>query len=175
MDVAIDVRRRDVLGQDVMVNEVLRSFRTIFEHCAHRRIGIDVRILALDVGVLSTLESQLIVDVHEVALGVADLRMLRAIEDVRFRRRGEVVLDEDLFHSILNELDGRRFLPFDAVDDALRELFKLMLRKCLVDGLKIRLADGVGDLLGIKRHDLPRTLLDVLDGHWQLSFLYILW
>ena len=163
MDVAVDVRRRDVLGQDMMVDEVFRSFRTIFEHCAHRRIGVDVRILALDVGVLGTLEGQLIVDVHEVALGVTDLRMFRAIEDVRFRRRGEIVLDEDLFHSILNELDGRRFLPFDAVDDALRELFKLMLRKCLVDGLKIRLADGVGDLLGIKRHDLPRTLLDVLD------------
>ena len=165
MDVAVDVRRCDIFGQDVMIDEVLRPFRTIFKHRSHRRIGVDICILSLDVGVLGALEGQLVVDVHKIALSVANLRMFRAIEDVRLRRRGEVVLDEHLFHSILNEFNSRRLLPLNAVNDALRELFELLLGKRLVDRLKICLADGVGDLLGIKGHDLPRTFLNIFDGH----------
>ena len=165
VDVAVDVRRRDVLGQDMVIDEVFRAFRAVFEHRAHRRVGIDVRILALDVGILGALEGQLVVDVHEVAFGLADLRVFRAVEDVRLRRRSEVVLDEHLFHGVLDELDGGSLLFLDAVDDALRELFELMLGKCLVDGFEVRLADGVGDLLGIERHDLTRAFLNVLDCH----------
>ena len=56
VNVAVDVRRGNVFGQHIVVDEILRAFRTIFEHGSHGGIRINIRILALDVHIARVLE-----------------------------------------------------------------------------------------------------------------------
>ena len=102
MDIAVHMRHSDVLGQNVAGDEILGAFRAVFEHRAHRRIGVDIGIFALDIGIFGAGKSQFIVNIHQIDSGLAQLRMLSAVEDIRLGRAGEIAGNQCLFHDILN-------------------------------------------------------------------------
>ena len=73
MDVAVDVGGGNVLGQDIVVDEIFGPLRPILEHGAHGGVGVDVGVFPLNVGVLGVGKGQLLVNVHQVRLALADL------------------------------------------------------------------------------------------------------
>ena len=102
MDIAVAVRGRSVLGQDVIVREVLGPLGTVFEHGAHSRIAVDIGVLPLDVLLTGRGIGQGLVDLHEVGLGIAQLGMLGPVQDIGLGRTRVVVADERLLHHVLD-------------------------------------------------------------------------
>lgn len=79
--------RAGVLGiEHIQVIELFGALRTIFEHRAHGRVAIDVRIFALDIGLRRILECDILQNVHQARLGLARTAALCAVEDIRLGR-----------------------------------------------------------------------------------------
>ena len=162
MDIAVDVRGRDILRQDVVVDEIFASLGAILEHRSHRRIGVDVRVLPFDVRVLCVPEGQLLVNIHQRALRFADLGMLGAIQDIGLRRAGKAVSDQLLLHTILYLLHGGhvsaphmlRHLPG-------QDFFHLRGHGFLPHSL-ICFMDGAADLVRVKLDNHAVALFDLI-------------
>ena len=106
VDIPVDVGLGDVLGQDVVVHIVLGPLGAVLEHGAHGGVAVDVGVLPLDVRVLGVGIGQLVVDVHQVGLRLADLGVLRPVEDVGLGGLLIVVPDEHGLHDVLDLLHG---------------------------------------------------------------------
>ena len=87
--------------EHVHVVELLRTFRTILEHGAHRGIAVDIGILSLDVGIRRILERDVLQNAHEPSLRLAGTAALRTVEDVCLRRSGIALANQHALHSIL--------------------------------------------------------------------------
>ena len=116
VDVALAVGARVLRPQDIHVVELLGALRAVLEHRAHRGIAVDVRVLALDVGIRRVLEGDVLQDVHEAGLRLPGAAALGAVEDVGLRRAGVALLDEHLLHPVLHALHCRHVDALVAVD-----------------------------------------------------------
>ena len=107
-------------------------------------------------------------DAHEISLGLADLCMLGAIQDIGLGCTGKIAVDEYLFHRVLNEFHGRGVLLGNLFHHLSGQLFETVCGEGFVNGLQIRLANGIGDFLCVKGDKIARTLSDVL----HVTFFY---
>ncbi len=105
MDVALAVRLGELGVEDIHLVEFLRALGAVLEHGAHRGIAVDVGVLTFDVVILRGLEGQILIDLHQLGVHLADSGTLRAIEDELLRGSGVTVLDQDLLNRILYMLD----------------------------------------------------------------------
>ena len=102
VDVAVEVSLAVLGVEDVHMIELLSALGTVFEHCSHSGVAVDVGVLALDVVVLGSLEGEILVNLHQLRVHIADSRAVCAVEDVLLGGSGVSVFDKDLFYSILN-------------------------------------------------------------------------
>ena len=165
MDIPVDMCRRNVFWKDIVVHKIVGTLRTIFQHGPHGSIGIDVGILPFDVRIRRTGERQLPVDIDQVRLGLAHLRVLGAVEDICFCRLGKSILDQLLFHQILDLLYIGCFPVRNGIHHCIHQRLKLIRGDRFHSGSLVCLADRISDLFYIKRHGHPVPLLDHLRAH----------
>ena len=164
VDIALGVRLRDFRRNHVFVVEALRTLRAVFEHCAHRGIGVDVRVLALDIGVLGGLEGEILIDLHKLVVHLAQALMLCAVEDVRLRRLRVIGSDQPFLHDVLNLLDGRDVLRIlKRGDDLPGQAVKVGVAHALRGDADIRLEYGVSDFFRVKGNLFPVALDNILN------------
>ena len=145
VDVVLAVRLCVLLVEHVVVDEVLRALSAELEHDAHRGIRIDIRIIALEVGVDRVREEDVAVRFHQVLLCRAALRMLLAVGDVLLCDVVEVVLHELLLDDVLDLLDADVVAVLDVPFDLARHLVDILLRH-RVAAVGICPGNGVVDL-----------------------------
>ena len=160
MDVAVDVGGGDILGQDVVVHEILGALGAVFEHGAHGGVRVDVGVFTLQVGVLGVGEGQLFINVHQVRLGLADLGVLGAVEDVGLGHLGVAGMDQLLFHQVLHLLHRGQLAGADAADDGQGQLVQLVAFQLVVGRGDAGLAHGAFDLFRVKGDDGAVALAD---------------
>ena len=163
MDVTVDVRGRGVLGQDVVVGEILGPFGTVLEHGAHGRIAVDVGVLALDVFFDGGRVGQGLVDLHQVRFRVAPLGVLGAVQDVGLGGLGVIVLDQGLFHHVLDLFHMTEVLGFELAADLFGDEQEIRGGHVLA-GRLVGLGNGIENLDGIKG-DLGPVPLDDARKH----------
>ena len=163
MDVTVDVRGRGVLGQDVVVGEILGPFGTVLEHGAHGRIAVDVGVLALDVFFDGGRVGQGLVDLHQVRFRVAPLGVLGAVQDVGLGGLGVIVLDQGLFHHVLDLFHMAEVLGFELAADLFGDEQEIRGGHVLA-GRLVGLGNGIENLDGIKG-DLGPVPLDDARKH----------
>ena len=162
VDVSLAVGLRMLGLEHVHVVELLGALGAVAQHHAHGRVAVDVRVLALDVGVLGRLVGDVLIDLHQPGLHVARTRALRTVEDVGLGRAHIAVLDQHPFHQVLDLLDRRLrvvLLFLRLSHHLLRNLGAGLLVLVLARSLE-RLANRLGDLLAFKGHLSPVTLDD---------------
>ena len=171
VDVAIDVGGRGILGQNVIVREVLGPLGTVLEHGAHGRIAVDIGVFPLDVLLAGRGVGQGLVNFHEVGLGIAQLGMLRPVQDVGLGRARVIVADERLLHHVLDlfHMGEALFVQLGAYlarqEQQIRGCHLLPFHRAVGAG------NGVENLDGIKGRD--RTVaLDDADRHDSSSWLW---
>ena len=163
MDVTVDVRGRGVLGQDIVVGEILGPFGTVLEHGAHGRIAVDVGVLALDVFFDGGRVGQGLVDLHQVRFRVAALGVLGAVQDVGLGGLGVIVLDQGLFHHVLDLFHMAEVLGFELAADLFGDEQEIRGGHVLA-GRLVGLGNGIENLDGIKG-DLGPVPLDDARKH----------
>ena len=109
MDVNVSLAVRPcMLGiEHIHVVELLRALAAVLEHRAHRGIAVNVRVLALDVGIRRVLERDVLQDVHQAGLGLPRAAALRPVENVGLGGLGVALINENLLHHVLHALDRR--------------------------------------------------------------------
>ena len=168
VDVILAVRLCVRLVEHVVVDEVLRALSAELEHDAHRGIRIDIRIVALEVGVDRVREEDVAVRFHQMLLCRAALRMLLAVGDVLLRDVVEVVLHELLLDDVLDLLDADVVAVLDVPFDLARHLVDILLRH-RVAAVGICPGNGVVDLFAIIWHGVARTFRYSLQIHVILA------
>ncbi len=183
VDVVLAVGFRKAVFEHVVVDEVLRALGAELQHDAHRGIRVDVRVVALEVGVLGRRKEDVLIRLHQVLLRLAALRMALAVRDIAFRDIVEVILHELLLDHVLDFFDRDILalleVPFDLARD-----FVDVFRRHLRIAVAVRARDGMIDLLPVVghcesrafryrlQHGLPR-LPDI--GAAFPPCIYILW
>ena len=167
MDVPVQVGRRDILGQDIVVHEIIGSLGAVFQHGAHGCVRVDIGVFPLDIRVRRAAKSQLLVNLHQIRLGFAHLRVLSPVEDVGLRRLRETARDQLFLHNILHLLHLRHAVLRDRPDDLVHQLLELQGRNRLHLGRNIGLADGVPYLFRVKGH--RRAI--ALSYHLRVNYL----
>ena len=162
VDIPVDMCRRHVLGQDVVVDKILGALGTVLEHGAHGGISVDVGVFPLDVGVLGVGEGEFLVDLHQVAFRLADLGVLRPVEDVGLGGAGEALPDQFLLHQVLDLLHGGGPPPGDGRHHGGGEVVQALFGKFFFRHGVPGLADGLPYLDGVEGYRLPVALLDGL-------------
>ena len=171
VDVAVDVRRGDVLRQDVVIDEIFAALGAVFQHRAHRGIGVDIRVLALDIGVRGGREGQFLIYIHQVGLGLTDLRVLGAVKNVRLRYLGVAVLDKLLFDEVLHLLNGGYPRRRNREDDLFGKVIELNVAESVGIGGVRRLLYRFSYLQRVERDDVAASLSDFPD-HCRHPFFY---
>ena len=162
VDVAAVVRVGNVLVKNVVVNKVLRAFGTVFEHGPHCRVGVDVGILALDVGILCVNKGQGLENVHEILLCLAQLAAFGAVEYVCLGRFGEIVGNQHFLHNILYLLDRRNGVRRNFIQHLIGEGKHFFFGNFLVGNGVSGLSDSVAYLGGVEFNGLTAPLYNKL-------------
>ena len=160
VDIAVDMGGGYILGQDVVVHEILGALGAVFEHGAHGGISVDVGVFPLQVGVLGVGEGQLLVDVHQVGLGLTDLGVLGPVEDVSLGYLGVTGMDQLLLHQVLHVLHRGQLAGADAADDGRGQLVQLVRGQVILGRGDAGLAHGVFDFFRVKADDGAVALAD---------------
>ena len=164
VDVAVGVRLRDFRRDDVLVVEALRALGAVLQHRAHRGVGVDVRVFALEVGVLGRLEGEILIDLHELVVHLAQALVLRAVEDVRLRRLGVVRRDQLFLHDVLDLLDRRHAAAAVKLRDDLRgQVVEVGVAHALRNDPDVGLENGVSNFFGVEGDFLSVSFDNVLD------------
>ena len=156
VDIILLIRRREALVEHVVVDEVLRALGTELEHDTHRGIGVDVRVVALEVGVLGGREEDTLVRLHEMLLRLAPLRVALSVHDIALRDVVEVVLHELLLDHVLDLLDAHVLAILEIPLDLARDLVDV-LRRHLLLAVAVRALDGAVDFLAVVGHRESRA------------------
>ncbi len=164
MDVVLLIRRREALVEHVVIDEVLRALGAELEHDAHRGVGVDIRVVALEVGVLRRRKEDVLIRLHEVLLRLAPLRVALAVHDVALRDVVEVVLHELLLDHVLDLLDAHVLAVLKIPLDLARDLVDVLFRHLLL-AILIGPTDGIVDLLTVVGDREPRALRYCLQHH----------
>ena len=101
VDIALTVCLGELGVEDIHLIEFLRALGAVLEHGAHRGIAVDVCVLALDVVILRGFEGQILVDLHQLGVHLADSCALRTVEDELLGCSCMAVLNQDLLDGIL--------------------------------------------------------------------------
>ena len=157
VDEVLAVGGRITLVEHVVVDEVLRALRAELQHDAHRRVRVDVRVVALEVGVDGIREEDVAVARHEVLLREAALCVALAVGDVAACDVVEAVHEQLLFDEILYLLDADLRACAECLLDCRRHIVDL-LRRHRVDVLLARRRDRIADLRAVIGDGVPCTL-----------------
>ncbi len=150
VDVAVGVRGRGVLGQNVVVDKKLGTLGAVFEHGAHGRVAVDIGVFPLDVLPDGRGVRQLFVNIHEIRFRVAYLGMLGAVENIGLGGFGVIVLDEAFLHHVLNFFHMAKMALIQLFADFFRDKEQIRGGHVLAAHGLIGLGDGVENLDGIK-------------------------
>ncbi len=86
VDVTGCVRLFDLFRKNVAIDEIFGTLGAVFEHRAHRRVGVDVGILAFHVNIVCARERHVLIQLHQIVNGVASTSVRLAVNDEGFRR-----------------------------------------------------------------------------------------
>ncbi len=125
VDVAVGVRGRGVLGQNVVVDKKLGTLGAVFEHGAHGRVAVDIGVFPHDV--------------------LPDGRGVRQLGGF-----GVIVLDEAFLHHVLNFFHMAKMALIQLFADFFRDKEQIRGGHVLAAHGLIGLGDGVENLDGIK-------------------------
>ena len=173
VDEVLAVGRRIALLEDVVVDEVLRALRAEFQHDAHRRVRVDVRVVALEVGVHRIGKEDVAVALHEVLLRETPLGVALAVGDVAARDVVVSVREQLLFDEVLDLLDADLRTVAERLLDTLRHRVDLE-RRHRVDVLLARRCNGIEDLRPVIGHGMTRTFCHRRHCHRFCSFILYL-
>ena len=169
VNIPMDVRRCDILGQDIVVHKIVGTFGTIFQHGSHGGIRINIRVFPFDVRVCGTGERQFSVNIHQICFRLTDLSVFCTVQDIRFRSLGETIFNQLFLHQILDLLHIRRLSVRNRIHHRIHQFFKLIRSNRLHSRCFIGLPYGIPDLLNIKRHRRPVPLPDQFRAHNHAS------
>ena len=162
VDVAAVVSVGYVLVKDVVVNEVLRAFRAVFEHGAHSRIGVDIGVFALYIGILRIHKGQGLEDIHEILLGLTQLAAFGTIEDICLGRFGKIVGYKHFLHNILYLFDRRNGVRRDFTEHLIGKAQYFFLGDLLIGNSVSGFSDSVADFGSVECNGLTAPLYNKL-------------
>ena len=127
MNKIIAVGVDEALGQDVIIDEKLCALGAELEHDAHRRVCIDIGVVAFKINVLGVGEEDIAIDFHQIFLSLAPTCMFFAIDDELFRDIEEAVLHKGFLDDVLNFLDADRIGVGDGAFDGARHDLEIII------------------------------------------------
>ena len=151
MDVVLAVCLCKAVFEHIVVDEVLCALGTELQHDAHRCVRVDVRVVALEVGVLGRREKDILIRLHQVLLRLAAFRMALAVRDIALRDVVEVILHELLLDHVLDLFDRDILALLEVPFDLARDFVDVFRRHLLV-AVAVRARDGMVDLVPIVGH-----------------------
>ena len=161
MDPVLLVRLAELIRQHIVIDKVLGTLRTELEHDAHRRIGVDVCIVALEIDIHSISKENVAVGRHQVLLRRAALGMLLPIGDVLLRHIIEIVFHELLLNDILDFLHADVRTILDIPFDLARHLIDVLVSHHLA-AVHVSAGNSIENLLTIIGHGMARTFRNCL-------------
>ena len=155
--------------------EALCALRAVFQHGSHRGIAVNVGVFALDIIFHCGLERQILIDFHESGVHLTLPRALLAIQNIRLRRFGVSLLNQDFFHRILYILYGRRLCRAVCLD-IIRCIQRQTHRHLVVvsSGCLRSFIDGIRNLRHIKEHTSAISFFNLLYHRRRTSDFFIL-
>ena len=76
MNIAIDMRSRNILRQNIVVYKIVSTLRTIFQHGSHGSIRINIGILTLDICISRAGKCKFPVNIYQICFRFSDFGML---------------------------------------------------------------------------------------------------
>ena len=151
--------RSDILGKNIINNEILRSLGSILEHGSHSGISVNVGILPLNILRFGAGVGESLIYIHEIKLSTADFRVLCPVKDISLGSGGEIITYEHGLHNVLN-LFHRRYLDIgNRIAHFLCQIRKIC-RGHAVFRCNARPVDGIQYFYGIKRNEFPISFLN---------------
>ena len=173
MDIAIDMRCRNVLGKNIIVYKIICPFRTVFQHGSHGSIRVNICILSLNICICRTGKSQFLINIDQICFRLTNLRMLCAIQNIGLCSLCKAMGDQPFFHKILYLLYIRYLIVRNQLHHLFYQLFKLIGRDCFHLGCIVRLSDRCSYLHHIKRYRSSISFLDNLRAYDVVLFHFI--
>lgn len=163
MDIAVLVGLGDVRRDDILVEVVLGGLGAEFQHRAHGRVRVDVRVLTFHVHVLGRREGQVGEDVGQGIPHFAHLGVLGPVQDISLSGAGIAGLAERALDDVLHVLHvGDGVLLFEFLHDALGQEVHVVVRHGLVRDADVGLHDCVANLSRIKGDERAVPFLDLV-------------
>ena len=174
MDIAVTVCAALLGCQDILFIEILCALAAVLEHRAHGGVAVDIGVVALEVTVLGIGKGDLVIYAHEVALHLASLIALGAVDYILFGYHGISVVHQDKLYDILYILNAGGLIA-ELLDQLLLDQLchPLALAVILARAGLHGLGDGRRDLIYIVRR-LPAVALYYRFEHFDRS-LYSLY
>ena len=146
----------EFIGQHIVVNKVLRTFGTEFEHNSHRRIGVNIRIIAFEINIDRIRKENIPIGIHQMLLSRAALRVFLPIGDIFFRHVIEIVFHELLLNDILDFFHADIFAVLNIPFDLTGYLIDILVGH-FIAAIYICTSDGIKNLFTIIGHRMART------------------
>ena len=90
--------------------ELLRAFRSVLEHGAHRGVAVDIGVFALRVIIFRILKCKIFIGLHQPGVHISYSGTFRSVEYELLGSSGMAVFDENLLNGVLNLLYCRDFI-----------------------------------------------------------------
>ena len=164
VDVALAVGLR-LLGREQIRGVVrLRARRADLEHRAHRRVAVDVRIVALHVRNARVHAGDLVDGAHQAGVRLADARAVGAVQDELLGSVLTARAHQLLLHRVLDLFDLRRFGAALRGQAFLHRVGHLRGQRRVSGARSLKcLQGGGGDFRLIVQHHAPVALDNALD------------
>ena len=88
--------------QDEHLVKLLGTLAAVFEHGAHGGIAVDVGVFPLDVAVAGIGIGDVLIDLHQPGIGLADPGAFRPVKDIRLGGAHMPIVDQHLLYAILD-------------------------------------------------------------------------
>ena len=147
VDIALAVCLGVARVDDAHLVELLGRFGAVLQHGAHSRVGVDVRVLALHVGIGGLGEGDVLQRLDEAGVHVAHAAALGTVEDVGLGGLHVAVVHQHPLHQVLDVLHLRlvHTLHLDDGGHLVRQLLDHLGLSRLIGGVK-GLGNGMDDL-----------------------------
>ena len=162
VNIAAVMRVGNVLIQNVAVHKIFGAFRTVLEHGSHRRIGVDIGVFALDVGILRVYKGKRFEDIHQILFGLTELAAFGAIENVCFGGFGQIVRDEHFLHDVLHLFHRGRLPVGNLFHHLIGQRHNAVLGERFLFYRVACLSDGFTNLCRVERNGLTASLDNIL-------------
>ena len=97
-------------SKNIHLIEFLCSHRSVFKHCTHCGVTVNVCIFTLNVVILSRFKGQILINLHKLCVHFTNSCTLCSVKNKFLCSSCVSAVNKNLFNGILNVFNGRSFI-----------------------------------------------------------------